>query len=318
MSVIRPIGTANRASDSADPAFSCDRFAGALPCSTFASPVRLKVIIVLFAGLALGASTSLRADTYYYPGLGKFVAAGEVRKANSDDASEEFYKNDLKSMLHLVESDLSPDKVGLLEGSDGQSWKVLDSSKLTLAVSKKIRAYFVGEDTAYHNSLGYNTEGTGADPDDALVIFPDASTAADWQNAAKPSDDIDRTSRAPLFPGDFVDLGRMKKGTNLDFFLIANGRGPSLEGTPAVLGAKNLVAFAQVDNPYLMIGFEDGAENVDFSDNLFAMDVGAANVNAMISASSSGVPAPEPTLISLIVVGIGGVLQLLRRRRSRG
>jgi hypothetical protein len=317
MSAIRPTSNATRAFDSVEPLLACDRRVGRLPSSRFAAPARLKIIAVLFAGLALGASTSLHADTYTYPGLGTFVAAGEVRKANSDDASEDFYGSDLKSMSHLVKSDLSPAKLGLPENSNGRSWTVLDSSKLTLAVSTNIRAYFVGEDTAYHNSLGFNTKGTGADPRDALVIFPDASTAVAWQNATNPKKNAKRTSRDPLFPGDFVDLGRMEKGTTLDFFLIANGRGPTLSGAPAVLRAKNLVAFTQVNNPYLLIGFEDGAESLDYSDTLFALDVGAANVNAMISEPTSGVPAPEPTLISLVVVCVGGVLQLLRRRRSR-
>lgn len=287
------------------------------PVARFASPIRLKSVAVLLAGLAFGACASLQADTYLYSGIGRFSPAGEIKKANTDTASKAFYGSDLKSMSHLVGSKDLLDKSTLPPNSNGKSWVSLDPAKLTLNVSQNVRAYFVGEDTAYHNSLGFNINGKGADPRDALIIFPDASTNVSWNNATNPPKKAERTSSAPLFPGDFVDLGRIDKGKTLDFFLIANGRNASSGSTPPVLGAKNMVAFTQVDNPYLLIGFEDGSGTVDYSDAMFALDIGAANISGMITASSSGVPAPEPGLISLVVVGIGGVLNALRRRRNR-
>ena len=80
-----------------------------------------------------------------------------------------------------------------------------------------------------------------------------------------------------------------------------------------------MVAFAEANNPYVLNGFEDGAlgPNSDFSDAMFAIDIGVGNVNALLGGGanhSSSIPAPESGVIWALV--LGAVFQRIRRKRA--
>ena len=247
-----------------------------------------------------------------------FKEIGKIRAEKGENEPRPF----LSTVKHLINSHDLPKTIA-------ETWKPLDATKFTLAEAYGVRAYFVGSDTSYNNSLGFNTSGQGVDGS-PLLIFPNASTAVKFANAdSRKLDSNLRTTSTPLFPGDFVDLGSgergmLEKGTNLDFFLIRDGFNtqPKVGSAPDILSAAsgNLVAFAQADNPYVLISFEDGSGSNDYSDTLFAIDMGANNVNALLSRGGAGnvagVPAPEPGVIWALVLGAGTVLHRIRRKRT--
>jgi hypothetical protein len=280
---------------------------------------------------AFSAGTLLRAETFSSPSTYTYYDLKTVNKVRDRDEDKAFWsaaekgENEprpfLSTVKHLINSHDLPKTIA-------ETWKPLDATKFTLAEAYGVRAYFVGSDTSYNNSLGFNTTGQGVDGA-PLLIFPNASTAVKFANADSGKLDSDlRTTSTPLFPGDFVDLsgerGMLEKGTNLDFFLIRDGFNtqPKVGSAPDILSAAsgNLVAFAQADNPYVLISFEDGSGSNDYSDTLFAIDMGANNVNALLSRGGAGnvagVPAPEPGVIWALVLGAGTVLHRIRRKRT--
>jgi hypothetical protein len=185
---------------------------------------------------------------------------------------------------------------------DQPSVTALDPSKLSLVTQYDARVYFVSERTLYHNTLGFNTGGGGIDTGDPSLIFPDAST----KNKRR----IDY----PLQSGDFVDLGSQRAGTQLDFFLIANGaRGGtdvySTQNSANPDGLSFASVYAVQDSPYLLIGFEDVNRSTrDYNDLVFAVDVGVRNVAALASV-------PEPSSI-LLLSSLFLTIGLIKRRKK--
>ena len=158
---------------------------------------------------------------------------------------------------------------------------------MTMTQDSNIRAYFVSEDAGYKNTLGISSLGPVILTPDAKLIFPNAS-----------SDSSVRTKDSPLLPGDFVDLGLYKKGTTLDFFLVANGfnGGKQLFSTTQSLNSDGLIHSIALNNngsPYQLIAFEDilGGGDRDFNDCVFAFEVKSAIIEP------HGLAAPEPSLL---------------------
>jgi hypothetical protein len=185
-----------------------------------------------------------------------------------------------------------------------------------MGVESTARVYFVGEGAGYMNTLGFNTIAPDATvPKSSLnssaeLIFPNASsTVSTYDSGAKAV----RTASAPLLPGDFVDLGAFKAGSMLDFFLVANGAGGGKDVWTAPAsrnrdGIDHVVAFALPGSPYLIMAFEDmfkGGDR-DYNDVVFAVDIGAINVQRLLST-------PEPAAWASLIA-LGGVAFLWRRR----
>lgn len=241
-----------------------------------------------------------KADPFGLPIVDK------VQLAASDAASKEFQANSLKALSEFVNKTLGESKAV----NDGTM--LLDPSKLFLANKSDVRVYFIGEGAGFHNTLGFNTEGPGIDSGNPQIIFPDASSRA---TTYLPGSEIKRTGNEPLLPGDFVDLGTFKGGTQLDFFLIADGanKGTNVFSTDSSInpdGINHVVAFASVlaGSPYLIIGFEDmfAGGDRDFNDVLFAIDIGLANIQALTAT-------PEPSLFLLLASFVGLTVWLKRR-----
>lgn len=309
------------------------RLGGIVAVSGGVMAVWRRVQVVAVVGLALvvaGSGVAARADTFTYSPVQSTVRplglsiVDRVALAGSDAASADFQSNVLPTLQPLVTQNLS----GIVPGVASGNFVALNPGSLTLAAAADVRVYFVGEDTGYHNSLGFTTGGAGLNPENnPLLIFPDATLPSNYGS----SPNAKRTQTSPLFPGDFVNLGSMAAGTELDFFLIANGdnNGENIFWTDSSMNpdgtdrAVALVAFAQADSPYVLVGFEDKVSDSasrDFSDVLFAVYVGEANVAAMLAGGGggggSGVPAPEPGLLWLLVAGCGAWLHRVRRRRA--
>lgn len=210
-----------------------------------------------------------------------------VQLAGSDTRSAAFQSNYLPSMRQWGNMDLTSPSFTRLT-----STVALDPSKIALATQYDVRAYFVGEATSKHNALGFNTAGGGISGGNPLLIFPDAS------QATTPAKDPRRSTTNPLLPGDFVDLGTLAGGTNLDFFLISQRTKTitdvfSTETSLNPDGLQHALVFALPDSPYLFLAFEDqfgGTPN--YKENLFAIDIGAGNVRALTS-----MPEPSTMLI---------------------
>ncbi|MEI6568846.1 MAG: DUF4114 domain-containing protein [Verrucomicrobiota bacterium] len=192
----------------------------------------------------------------------------------------------------------------------------IDPSKLTLATQSNVRVYFAYEGAGYHNTIGFNTTGTGTASGNPQIIFPDASSSVGYGGAGTAV----RSATEPLVAGDYVNLGTFNAGTLLDFFLIANGANGgsttfSTSGVGNPDGLNHAATFTPTfwgaaNSPYLFISFEDllGGGDKDFNDVIIAIDIGAANVAALLATPE---PAMWLTLGSLLPLGI------LARRKSQ-
>ena len=169
---------------------------------------------------------------------------------------------------------------------------------------------------AYRNQLAFTS--TGQTKTEGL-LFKDISCAGTgcvggWGGDA-------------LKLGDGVKVGEIKGGSQLDFFLRADGLNRKAKatvfGTQTALnadGLQHLVAYG-VGKKYLLLGFEDlygakgatGGKNEnsdrDFNDAVFVVDIGEKNLEALVK------PVPEPS-VTLSLVGLGAAGLLLRRQRK--
>ncbi len=274
-----------------------------------------------------------------------------VMTAGSDEASARFQKASLPEIASYLQSTIQEFK-----GFDTAAY-ALDPSKLLLRTESDVRVYFIGEGAGYQNTLGFNTgnyvsqeftdnvsltrnrvsesknddKETKKDTDkeksdnasdvpyavgkDGKLIFPDASSSV---SSYDPSANASRSKAAPLLPGDFVDLGRFDAGTQLDFFLIANGAagGTTTYSTQSSMnadGINHVVAFAYglKDSPYIILGFEDlyGGGDRDFNDVLFAIDIGRVNLTALTAT-----PEPSTFLVLGCLIPFG---YFIKRRRDQ-
>ncbi|MEH1920400.1 DUF4114 domain-containing protein [Nostoc sp.] len=199
----------------------------------------------------------------------------------------------------------------------------LDPSQLKLKSDYDVSVYFINEGASYRNQLAFNATGT---TNKSGLIFKDAS--CDGVGCM-----MGGGINALKF-GDGVDIGNVAGGTQLDFFLKANGLNSSngnIFGTQTASNADRLQhAVAYAYNNYIILAFEDlygglhasgidsatGKSNQnsdrDFNDLVVVLDIGEANVKALIGAS---VPEPSVTL-SIFAVGAVGMFGL-RRRQTR-
>jgi hypothetical protein len=189
---------------------------------------------------------------------------------------------------------------------------LLDPTRLKLKHQHDVSVYFINEGAGYRNQLAY--QATGATNRSGLV-FRDISSR----------NSILSESNGPLKLGDGVRLGTMLAGTQLDFWLRANGLnlgdranifGTQTSSNPD--GLQHVVAYAF--GKYILMGFEDlygdlkakGGKNEnsdrDFNDVVFAVDIGEANVKDLTSV-------PEPSmLLGLMGLSVAGAVGLRRRK----
>lgn len=239
----------------------------------------------------------------------KLPLAGPVMLAGSDAASAAFDQTILKEALGFIQQNL-PDRKNNTHNSKVFS---IDPSKLKLAETTTLEAYFVSESTADHSSLGFNTTGVGVESGNPELIFPAFSSPEDLHPSA--ADNYGpRTAANPLLPGDFVNLGTFAKGTLLDFFLIVNGQtggttvfnsgGASAnpDGVKHTGGfTASVFAVPDLNSPYLFINFKDAwnGGDKDYNDAVIAINVGAATIHSLMAT-------PEPSMY----LTLGGFLAL--------
>lgn len=235
---------------------------------------------------------------------------GPVYAGGSDAASADFMKTQLPGMVQTINTNLREYKP-----LSNIASMALDPQKMVLSTASDVRVYFVGEGAGYHNTLGVNLTGTGIKTGTPSLVFPDASSKQSWLGGTPSS--TTRTPNEPLLAGDFVNLGTLQAGQKLDFFLIADGANsanPSRVWTANAKansdGLQHLVSFAVKDSPYLLFGYEDmtGGGDMDYNDAVFAVYIGAANVEALAN--------PEPSTILTFLL-LGAAIHFVRKRMNQ-
>jgi hypothetical protein len=199
----------------------------------------------------------------------------------------------------------------------------LDPKKLKLKYNHDVSVFFINEAAGFRNQLAFNATGT---TNKSGLLFNDISCSG--------AGCLGVGSGSTLKVGDGVNIGNVTAGTQLDFFLRADGlnRGNSANifGTQTTSNADKLqhtVAYAY--NNYIILGFEDlygdlkasgvdpltGRQNEnsdrDFNDVVVVLDLGKENIDHLIET----VPEPSVTLSMGVVAAIGALK--LRRRQAR-
>lgn len=262
----------------------------------------------------------------------------DVQLAASDERALTFYTEVLPLMMEAGETQL-----GERQAVSDLSAIRLDPARMIAAAAAELRIYFIGEGAGYRNSLLASTVSAQGAMSDPQVVFPDASTSADYLSGASLTPT--RVATAPLAPGDFVDLGRIEAGESLALDLIANGAngGTNLYSTDASRNVDGLAAHvvslafeAAGAASYVLMGFEDlfGGGDEDYNDLVVAVDFGAANVAAFVedaalaegdplwsgaaAVSVAAVPAPPSgLLLGAAALAAAGGLQLRAQGTAR-
>jgi hypothetical protein len=273
----------------------------ALVCAAFTSHATVSV------NQGTPASGQSSADPLGLP------IVGQVMESGSDAAAQQFNQTTLSSALNFVAANLPEGQ----NNSANPNLLSIDPSKLTLATSVNLQAYFINQGGDYNSTLGFNTTGIGVSSGNPQIIFPNASSQEDFN--PNPANTYGaRTPSQPLIPGDFVNLGTYAAGTSLDFFLIADGANG---GTPVYNsggaaanpdGFNHVAAFTtSANSPYLFLAFEDlpNGGDQDYNDNVIAINVGAKTIHALLAT-------PEPSMY----LTLGGFIALAiwaKRRMDR-
>ena len=249
--------------------------------------------------------------------------AGPVMMAGSTTASADFDKTVLPSALQLCAKYLPDGHNNLNSPALTQN---IDLNKLVLATKQTVTATFISEGAGFQNSLGFESIAPGqSDPQNwwqevtapsSALIFPDVSSPADFNPAGNYAG-ATRSDSQLLLPGDFVNMGTFSAGTKLDFFLLANGANQSWASVFSSVESLNgdgfnqhvaaftpqVFAVPQLNSPYVFLTFKDmrGGGDKDMNDAVIALNIGAANVKALLATPE---PAMWLTLGSFLALGI--------------
>lgn len=189
--------------------------------------------------------------------------------------------------------------------AERQQAQALDATKLFMKFDHNVRVWFLNEGAGYKNQLGYQTVKDSKETAKG-EIFNNIS-CTDGCQLGEGKDGV-------LDIGDYVDIGTVSAGTQLNFLLRSNG----FNGGQEVLGGadpdqnvdklKHLMAYAVGD--YLLMGFEDiiGGGDLDYNDAVFVVDFGKGNL------TSTAVPEPG-TMAALL--GVTGAGMWMRRRKKQ-
>ena len=180
----------------------------------------------------------------------------------------------------------------------------IDPGKLFLSEDATVTVYFLGEGAGYKNSFGWYDAST--DP----TISQNRNII--WENASGTGPGLQGGGQ--LAVGDSVSLGELPAGTELGFFITANGyynpNNPTfyteIGSNPD--GIEHVIAGATGEDGLLALGFEDllGGGDRDYNDLMIAIDIGLENVIQVVAA------APEPEIWLLII--LGSILTFFRAR----
>jgi hypothetical protein len=212
----------------------------------------------------------------------------------------------------------------------------VDLSQLKLEFDHDVKVFFIGETAGgYRNRLDFqatigSTVTTGKIFGDTSCNPGDSGFLNFDKFCANPNDALPNTvaPNRPLNVGDWVSLGSMSAGTQLDFLLHSNDINGGISGTDKngntvkgvwslnealnPDGLQHVMAYYYKD--FIVLGFEDlwGGGDKDYNDTVFVIDVGKANARNIPGVT----PVPEPSA-TMALFGIAGLgFMTSRRRRS--
>jgi hypothetical protein len=250
----------------------------------------IRCVLLTALAATLTASSSLGQGFPHRLEARSVPQFGTIRHTGTDERSVDFNQN-VKPVIQQLAASLLASGV---EFGDRHQYR-LDQDKIftTSRTPYPVRVYFISEGAGHWNSIGLSLNLAGsATSGDLRLIFP---------NASMPVSGVDfrtqnfgtRTANAPLLPGDFVDVGVLQAGVQLDFFIIADGARGGLKWVFTNHDALNpdktqhVISYAIPNSPYVLIGFEDlwmGGDK-DYEDVLIVVDLGRENVDNLIDAS---------------------------------
>ncbi len=192
----------------------------------------------------------------------------EVKADPEDPRYADFLENGLTEVMDYLDGVYS-ERENIDENTEN-----LALDELLLTEDSDVRVYFLKEGTIFQNTLGIENNG------DQSLIFPNASSAYSYFTDAE-TRSTETNENIPLIPGDYVDLGQLKKGSLVDLFLIRDGAQNEdglvfwvdPESNPDQINHAKLLAV--YDDNTLIIGFEDqpGGGDKDYNDLVIAVEI---------------------------------------------
>ncbi|MEO0683861.1 MAG: DUF4114 domain-containing protein, partial [Cyanobacteria bacterium J06649_11] len=234
----------------------------------------------------------------------------------------EDHSTDMSGFQNLIDDYFQPlvQKERLAIGAEEVKAQRLDANKLFLKHDHEMRVWFINEGAGYRNQLAY--EATKGDDYEKGMIFDDIACTTGCQ--------LSNGSNGVIDIGDFVDLGLIEGGTQLNFLLKADGaskntRNGDIYGVDESLnrdGLQHLMAF-EVEaggREYLMMGFEDlrNGGDLDYNDAVFVVDFGEGNLTDRPTPPKFAQAAKVPEASNMAAIfGVTGAALMFRRRRRK-
>lgn len=256
--------------------------------------IALLLSSAFLASAALAGNPASVQSTYRPNGLQLWHSTnGKLMMKKSDSAATNFYNNIMPGFLNMLEDNLGESSaLGQVEN------RSLAPEKLFFYCEYTPRVYFLGEGAGYTNGLGAvicpAKPDTGTLPTgNKFLIIPNSQSSQGLGGSGSGT----RTQSEPLLVGDFVDLPTIKRGEQLELFLVANMNTSAQpeatyynEKAINVDRLQHMVAFFPQNSRYIILGFEDikGGGDLDYNDLVFAIDVGECN--ALMWQNPNGLP----------------------------
>ncbi len=266
--------------------------------------------------IALGAATTVAGLFSLTPSASAFTFSGPAPTIHHDTETPEFHQ---QFQQYFQEERVKLDNANLYE---------FDPDSLFLKYDHEVKVHFINEGARYRNQLSY--EATGTTNREGLVFGDISSTESRV-----------REDDGALLLGDWVSLGTIQAGSQLDFALRADGycldnpqntnchqtvtraSGEKVDFTNHVWDNDYTFSTRKEENPddlqhvvsyvlddrYILMGWEDilRGGDMDYNDVFFVVDIGEGNAKHM-----AAVPEPASTL-GLMALGLTGLFNLRRR-----
>lgn len=229
------------------------------------------------------------------------LASGFVRRA--DDSENAFYEiiDEFQQFAHTESKALSLSEVGA---------RKLDPEKLMLNYDHNIKIFFLNEGAHFRNQLGIIATGN---TNFESIMFSDITCIEDCNLTGyrPPRGRFGTPEGMPLEIGDYYDLGLVKAGTKLDFFLRRDGferDSTDTWYTNTALNSDGLQHVMAYDfNDYLVLAWEDVkyGGDLDYNDVVFALDFGKENIQQLDSVE---IPESPFSVLGYAVVVTAGLV----------
>lgn len=176
-----------------------------------------------------------------------------------------------------------------------------------LVKDAEVTVTFIDEGAGYQNSMGYFTFDEGNNILSTETIFPNAS---------------EEGGGGSLTPGDSLTLGQFGEGSNIGFWLQANGYWDPL-GTKYYTideyngdGMRHIAIIPDAVDDQLVLGFEDmwGGGDEDYNDMVFTF---SADPFDAIDTSGIATGAPLPGSLGTTLASVAALAMATLWRKSK-